>query len=209
MTSFYIKKPHFTGFDNNSLHYIDVLTYVTIRSFDNYTDKECFPAYETIAERMGASRSLVIKSVKRLVQAGYLIKRRRYDQSNLYFFPNADIVDKIPVEVLELDISIYEKAMLLLLRQCCVGTRINISGNIKDIADKLGLSYKVVYTQIKSLVEKGLVTEFLIYKSNTYVLSNLIDWSYSTDAGTGYSKGSVDDVTILIGDDRFFVLYGS
>lgn len=183
---------------------MDVLTYITIKSYYNYDKKNCFPAIDTIAERMGASRSLVIDSTTRLVKAGFIRKTKRFKESNLYSFKGFDTVDKIPVEVLDLDLSVYEKAMLILLRQCCEGTRINVHGNITQIANKLGLTYKTVYTQLSALIDKGYVEELpknRRYGNQVYILSRLIDWSYDTDAGDGYPVNSTkyEDIRIIIG----------
>jgi DNA-binding transcriptional ArsR family regulator len=195
----------FTGLADKKLHYVDALTYITIRSFNNTQTQECYPAIDTIAEIMCMSRWFVIQSMKRLVNDGYMIKQNRFKKSNVYFFAGFPITDKIPVEVLTLDLSAYEKAMLVLLRQCCVGTRINVEGDVKQIAEKLGLSYKTVYTQLTSLIEKGYVEKLPNRKRSDifiYRLTSLLDWIYNTDFQdikySFYPKIAVSETLLLV-----------
>jgi DNA-binding MarR family transcriptional regulator len=163
---------------------VDVLTYLAIRSYYNYKDRNSYPAYETIADRMGMSKSFVMDSTDRLIKAGFINKQRRFNNSNVYTFKGATIIDKIPVEVLLLDLSIYEKAMLVLLRQCCEGTPTDISINMTNIAAMLGISYKVVNAQMHSLLEQGYVEEKINRITKRvigYKLTSVIDWDYDTD----------------------------
>jgi DNA-binding MarR family transcriptional regulator len=184
LKSYYIVKPHFVGITEKKLRYVDVLTYLAIRYYYNYEDRNCFPAYETIAGKIGMSRAFVMDSTDRLVKAGYINKQRRLDKSNLYTFKGATIVDKIPVEVLALHLSIYEKAMLVLLRQCCEGTDTDILISMTNIAARLGISYKVVNAQMHSLLDQGYVEEKINRNTKRvigYKLTSLVDWSYDTD----------------------------
>lgn len=191
-------KPLFTDLAAQQMHYLDALTYITIRSFNNYRTGECYPAYGTIAERMGMSKSFVIDSVKRLADNHYLKKQKRYSYSNRYQFISCPVTEKIPFEIFALDLTPNEKAMLILLRQCCVGTRVNIHYNLSKIASVLGVTYKTVYTQIKSLIEKGYVNEIRKpgkIKRCYYKLTELVDWSYKEDAET--SLPEVENIKVI------------
>jgi hypothetical protein len=66
--------------------------YVALRTFTN-RESQCWPAYETLAERAGAGRSATITAVKSLEEVGLVrIERRAYPLSNLY-----TLVDPIQV----------------------------------------------------------------------------------------------------------------
>lgn len=50
--------------------------YTVIKAFTNFEDGRAFPALETIAEYSGVSRATVERSIKTLVEMGYVAKQR-------------------------------------------------------------------------------------------------------------------------------------
>jgi len=151
---------------------------------------------------MGASKSFVMDSVKRLIRSGYIRKHKVAYLSNQYYFTPFDITDRIPPEILDLDLSIYEKAMLLVLRQFCIGLPHRTFSPIKDIASEIGLSYKTVHKQITSLIEKGYVIERRMKftdKKDGFDISPKIDWWFEYNRpSSGYnSKDIVTEILII------------
>lgn len=178
----FIIKPLFNNFNTTNLNYRDVLTFVTIKSFDNH-QHECFPSQETIATLSGLSKSFIIESVERLEQnkALSIYRSGRYtaqnrSEVNKYFFPHITVYNQIPYQIFEADdLKPCEKAMLLLLRQfqSCGN---EIYGSINEYSDMLGLTYNAIYKQYKSLVSKGYLDNTLIKQKRTKLLK--IDWSF-------------------------------
>ena len=193
-TRAFIIKPLFTNFNLTTLQYEDVLTYVSVRSFDN-KDDGCFPAYETIAGKAGLGRTFTSQSIERLRKNGYIdILKRGYrsrtrNHPNLYSFDNYENFDCIPYEFFEIDdLSPNEKAMLLLLRQFYFST-CEIYGSIKEFASNLGLTYNVVSKQHKGLLKKGYL-EKTRYKSVTKLAR--IDWFYPEHYKGFQNKPKID-----------------
>ncbi|MEN0011366.1 helix-turn-helix domain-containing protein [Flavobacterium nitrogenifigens] len=187
--------PYFLKLDEQNLNYLDVLTYVALKSFDN-PDHRCFPSYESIADRAGLSRDFIIKSISRLKDAGYIrIWRRAGFQSanksypNHYYFNKLDKGDyffMIPYELLSEDrITNYEKAILLLLYQFSV-TPTTVIGKMDRFVKMLGISKNAIYKKYLSLADKGFIDKS---RFNKYGILNLliIDWDF-----TYYLKGLED-----------------
>lgn len=110
-------------------------------------------------------------------------------------------MNKIPLEVLSSDLSMYEKSMLIILRQFCVGTPVDLFyHNTKQIAKDLGVTYKTVYTQVQLLIRKGYVEEKMCSftkKVNGYRLTARVDWYYSFDLGL-YQSENTNDCRLII-----------
>jgi biotin operon repressor len=181
----FVMMPYFLDLTNQNLKYLDVLTYVAVKSFDN-AKNNCFPSYEAIAERSGLSRSFIIESINRLQASKYLsvYKREGYRAPNKSF-PNQysfmidakDYYFMIPYEIFNLlDLTNYERAMLLLLRQFSV-TLVELYGSINEFADCLGLTKQTIYKQYLSLVAKGYLDKVRLKSKITKLLK--IDWNYA------------------------------
>lgn len=176
----FVKKPIFLKLKTNKLNYLDVLTYTAIKSFDN-PKGGCFPSYETIASRSGLSRTFVTESIKRLEKSNYLgvcrnekFKSPKRSFPNQYSFKSVDPFNRIPYDIFEVnDLTVYQKAMLLLLRQSAI-TVTEIYGTINKFADELELTYNTVKKQFDSLILKGYLKP--IDKRLTELKK--IDWSY-------------------------------
>lgn len=150
---------------------------------------------------MGGSKSFVIKSVKRLINAGYIRKHKVAYLSNQYYFTEYDINDRVPREMLGLELSIYEKAALLILRQFCEGVPHQTGYDISYMSSKMGVTYKTLYTQIKSLVEKGFVKDRTYKHSREkygFDISPKIDWWYEYDQPFKSEDSKSEDTALLI-----------
>lgn len=160
------------------IKYQDALTYLTIRSFHNSSTYECFPAYETIAERAGVSRSFVASSLKRLKDSDLIqITSGGKDISNRYKFAKFVVFEKIPYEIFDIkDLPLSAKSMLICLRQFFNEGWLSTTSSIVQIAEYLGLSYKTVYTQIEILKSKAYIEERGSGKRCVMVLTDRIQW---------------------------------
>lgn len=199
MNYYYITKPHVIGLDKLGLKYVDLLTYVAIKSFLNHDKNDCFPAYETVGHLIGASRSFIAESVSRLEKSGLMVKHNRPNTSNTYYFRSSrkDLTSKIPVQLLRLDLSVHEKAMLLMLRQFDAGTITCIMHDINWIANQLGVTYKTVYTQVQALINKGYLVEKKVNKKTYYELTDLFDWYFEWDKPEG-NKNHTEDYLLQV-----------
>ncbi|MBB2151710.1 helix-turn-helix domain-containing protein [Pedobacter gandavensis] len=179
----FIVKPLFTNFHNTKLKYLDVLTFVAIRSFNNKSNNDCYPSQQTIASLSGLSERFVTKSIARLEEEKHLYVYRsgRYtapnkSESNRYTFPHCDQFDQVPYELFKTkDLTVYERAMLLLIKQFNVSP-VDVYGTINDFSDILGLTYSTISTQYKSLCLKGYLDGSRLKKKRTQLLK--IDWAF-------------------------------
>ncbi len=196
----FISMPYFLKLNEQNLIYLDVLTYIALKSFDN-PKSQCFPSYETIANKARLSKDFVIDSIKRLKQAKYIRVWRKYgfqsknkSYSNQYYFlkhRKQDYSFMIPREVLNDEaLHAYEKAMLICLFQFSF-TPYELTGSIKTFADNLGLTYKMVYRQYNSLVAKGYIDDTKL-KKNKITKLKIIDLDF-----TQYLKLKTKDEVIL------------
>jgi Fic family protein len=141
------------------IHYKDILTYITLRSYYNTETKLCYPSYETLQARSGMGRTFIIQSVKRLHRLGVIDIQEpdsKY-KSNRYTFEEFDLFEKIPYEVFDAELSSTDKSMLLLLRFFFNGLRCWMT--ISEICSHLNLRYSQVYPRFKALKEKGFIAE--------------------------------------------------
>lgn len=67
---------------------------ILARFADN--EGKCFPSIEKLAEIIGKDKRTVIRYIKKLEEKGLIEKRRRFNQTNIYYLKNADFnSDKI------------------------------------------------------------------------------------------------------------------
>ena len=67
---------------------------ILARFADN--EGKCFPSVEKLAEIIGKDKRTVIRYIKKLEEKGLIEKRRRFNQTNIYYLKNADFnSDKI------------------------------------------------------------------------------------------------------------------
>lgn len=61
----------------------DIRVLIAVSSFQG-TDDECYPSIEKLAERAGISRTQTSTAASRLVKQGWLFRKRRMNNSNIY-----------------------------------------------------------------------------------------------------------------------------
>ena len=61
---------------------------ILARFADN--EGKCFPSIEKLAEIIGKDKRTVIRYIKKLEEKGLIEKRRRFNQTNIYYLKNAD-----------------------------------------------------------------------------------------------------------------------
>jgi len=187
--------PQLLNLNELNVKYTDILVYVALRSFDG--SEGCFPSYESIAERAKCSRSFVVQAVKRLEAAKLITVQRSKKKFNIektpvnkYEFTEYYMFERIPYSFFDLELNLHDKAMLLNLRQFFQMGAITPFYKIKDLANKLGLSYKVIHQRVKSLISKGYMAhverkpnrDITYYR---YEFTDKFKWIY------GYQRGSV------------------
>ena len=181
--------PQFLFLNENRLKYQDALIYITTRSFLNTASGDCFPSYETIAEKAGVSRTFVSKSLKRLKASGLLKTHTRKvatnrNSPNHYIFDEFRRFEQIPVEIFECnDLSYTEKAMLICLRQFFIHGPLQCTYKIKTMAELLGITPRMLSAQFTRLIDKGYVTNTLrklkdgTRLNSKYTLSDKLPWT--------------------------------
>lgn len=181
----FILKPDFYNLGELGLDYKDLLTYITIRSFYNSKSKYCYPSFRAISKLSGLSTYFVGKSMKRLRDAGILdvwaVGGRR-KKAYWYMFENISGLNKVPYELLlDYDLTTNEKSILILLSEYC--KQGFCSDSTAEIADKSGVSHRVIETWYQTLLLKGYIVES-IYEdplNNTltkhFALTNMLLWN--------------------------------
>jgi DNA-binding MarR family transcriptional regulator len=171
----------------DGLHYKDLLTYITIRSFNNADIDYCIPSLNTISDRSGMNKKTIMQSINRLEKSGMLkvTKSDKKRVSNVYKFPICKVFYQIPYEVFNADDLTYsQKAMLVFMRQCFDSINLEaMSTNIRTWVFILGVSYKTLYTQFVQLVAKGYIEKYTKtsrsgYKRLIVRLTDKLNWKY-------------------------------
>jgi DNA-binding MarR family transcriptional regulator len=164
----FVLVPGLLNLKDKDLQYLDTLVYASLRSFNNAANGDCFPTHETIAGRAGLSKRFVINSIRRLETAG-LVKVERSTKvkvSNQYYFdlPGTQLsMARIPFELFYiLNLTPYEKAMLICIRQFFEHGFLKCMYNVKKLANYLGLTYRIVSKQYHQLVAKHYITELRV-----------------------------------------------
>ena len=157
----------------------------------------CFPGLSTIAKQAGLSKGTIVTSLKRLEAANFITVTRfgKKRIANHYWFPDLDNCFTIPFKLfMAEDLTASEKAMLICIRQFYIGVELTcmFTEVISQIARHLGLSYKTVYTQYISLVEKGYVIDKVElykkdYQKRTIQLSDKLNWIFLAEPEIDYS----------------------
>jgi DNA-binding MarR family transcriptional regulator len=181
--------PQFLFLNENRLKYQDALIYITTRSFLNTASGNCFPSYETIAEKAGVSRTFVSKSLKRLKASGLLTTHTRKvatnrNLPNQYVFDDFKQFEQIPVEIFDCDdLSYTEKAMMICLRQFFIHGPLQCTYTIKTMADSLGITSRMLSAQLTGIIDKGYVIKTLrklrdgTRLKSKYALSDKLPWT--------------------------------
>lgn len=197
--------PDFLNLNKQNVKYLDALTYATIRSFWNTDTGYAYPPYEKIMERSGIGRTFLSQSIKRLENADLLTITHsdRAGTCNRYHFGKLPRFERIPYELFEVeDLTIYEKALLLCLRQFFNEGLLQCNHSITAFADLLGVSYRQVHRHLRSLISKGYIQErAIIYKhgtkaANRFYLSDKLNWKY--DYLPSNNK-AVNDALLMVG----------
>jgi DNA-binding MarR family transcriptional regulator len=141
------------------LSYKDQLIYIAVRSFYNSKDKYCYPSYITIAKRAGVSPKTVAASIKRLnaaklIEVWKIGKTRHYHS---YRFPEFENYLKISYGIFDIpNLTMFERSMLIMLFEY-LDEDYKTALTISELEIASGETYKTIYTQLKSLQNKGYI----------------------------------------------------
>lgn len=187
----FVVLPRINNLTKLKLKYTDILTYTVLKSFDG--DEGCFPSYETIAARAGCSRDFIITSIKRLERSGLIsVKRSRKRlvrdrlPVNEYAFKHFNLFNPIPYDIFEIELNLYDKAMLLVVIQFFYDGKINPLYTLPKIAKEMELSIKVVQQRFRSLIQLGYIVKLKLPRRKSlfgckykYELSSHINWIWN------------------------------
>jgi predicted transcriptional regulator len=174
----FVALPYVEKLNELKIKYTDLLIYISIRSFDG--NEGCFPSYESIAKRARGCRTYAIKAVKRLEDTKLITVEhsKQKDVSNRYKFAKSKRFEQITYQIFNVDLTMYEKSMLLCLRQL-----VNTTGSgkthqtVNQISDFLGLSYRQVYKPLMSLIKKGFVEQGRDKLGKFIAFTDKISWN--------------------------------
>jgi hypothetical protein len=105
------------------------------------------------------NKKTIIQSISRLEKSG-MMKVTRSDKariSNAYSFPKCEGFQQIPYGIFDAeDLKYHQKAMLIFMRQLFDSYNLeSFQCNLGYWADRLGISYRTLYTQYAKLIAKG------------------------------------------------------
>lgn len=175
----FVPVPDFLELDKRKLKYYDAFIYASIRSYNDSDTNKCYPSFKTLIKRSGCSRDFINGSIKRLESAKYITVKHSKDRefSNDYEFPNDHRVELLPNSLLDsTDLSLYEKGMLICLRQFFNHGVLTSFETIGSIAKHMGLTYKTVHKQYEGLRIKGYIVRVTRGKLRLLRLTNKLDW---------------------------------
>lgn len=182
----FIAMPDFLNLKQQNLKYLDALTYLAIRSFDDQKKEYSYPPYEKIMERSGLGRTFISQSIQRLEVAGLLKieHSKREGTCNRYYFGGLDHYEMFSYDILFKtdDLTPYERAMLICLRQFFVHGKLSCHYTKNAIKDLLGVTYQQLYKPLSALISKGYIREVSrLYKTSSkasihYELTEKIKW---------------------------------
>lgn len=141
----------------------DKLVYANLRRYMNEDTHECFPTIRRIASECGCTEKRIINSIKRLIEAGDIIKIQRVGRSNVYKFNRlSKNFEMFTNEFLDQkDITPGEKAYLIGLQSQTYkdGGFAMTSKSNEEIAEALNIDTRSVRRYNKSLKEKQILVE--------------------------------------------------
>ena len=81
----FITLPHSFILDSKGLSFHARWLFVILRYFTNRKYGYAFPSYDAIQEITGMRREMIAKSINELIRAGWLLRRKRFNNSTLYW----------------------------------------------------------------------------------------------------------------------------
>ncbi len=114
-------------------------------------------------ERSGLGRTFIASSINRLEAAGlFKIDRSKGEGTcNRYYFSKFDHFEQLSFDILykTKDLNPHERSMLICLRQLFIHGGLSCFDSITKISERLGITYKMVHSQLTKLISKGYVRE--------------------------------------------------
>ena len=179
--------PKFLNLSHKGLEYLDALTYITIRSHDSTKNGYAHPSYEAISELSGLGRTFISESIKRLEKTKLMrIQHSKVDGvCNRYYFSKLESFECIPYTLFAADdLTIYEKAILLCLKQFFVFGCHMSDYTIKQFSKALGITYNQLYKPYKALIAKGYINGDVFAESSFKGkpvwkgMTNKLNWNF-------------------------------
>jgi len=177
MKSKFVAVPFFGDLASQQLQYVDILTYITIRSRQEQYGT-IFPSKQRIAQLMGASEHLTGQSINRLIKAGFL-SIINSGEDKIYDFGELPTIVRLPEEIFTVDLPVNERATLLLLKMFCFDDQYDIGPSLKFISVISGMNIRELGENMLQLYKKKFIRQV---KSNNpdhpyYLkLSKAINW---------------------------------
>lgn len=154
------------------LEFIDPYIYACIKKYMNAKSCKAFPSVSLLKKECGLSREVIIASIKRLVDSGYIEAKKEVGKPTIYKFTEYTQFEIFSFEFLEDNrLSYREKAYLIAIQRYMYKDPQNGKGRItysnKELAELIGVSYNTLLKYEKSLKEKG-----IMYKTPTKMLDH-------------------------------------
>lgn len=145
---------------------MDIYIYCAIKRFHNSKTNECYPCMDVIAKEASVSKETVRNSVQKLSKSGIIkVTKHPVYKSNQYTFLKDIRYEMFFYDFLyrKDDLTKHEKAFLIMMRQYMYGDTESCFFTMKEIAERIGLSYSTVRKRISSLKDKGYITESFVF----------------------------------------------
>jgi len=148
--------------DGELLQKYEILVYVAIRRFMNKKTMQAYPSLDRIVKDTGISKATVIKTIKEIVNKGYMTTESKKGIGVTYTFNNEKSFEPFSYEFLDNpNLTKAEKLQILCTQQYMfkddgVG---KISYTDEELSKKTGLNRHAIAKTNNSLVEKGFATQ--------------------------------------------------
>lgn len=183
----YYLQPNKGSLLNDGLQYRDVLTYGTLISFCNKEHK-CWPSILGISKRSKLSRPFVIASLKRLLDAKWIIIEVDEFERTVYSCEPFNNFKMIPIEIFESSLPPDLIAILLCIRQFYYDGNMMTNISVSQMAVMTGIPRQTLSNKINKLRELGYLKDIIMNDQlSTQLLNKDFEWMVEA-----VKKNSVD-----------------
>lgn len=148
--------------DGECLQKYEILVYVAIRRFMNKKTMQAYPSLDRLVKDTGISKATIIKTIKEIVNKGYMTTTSKKGIGVTYTFNNEKSFEPFSYEFLDNpNLTKAEKLQILCTQQYMykddgVG---KISYSDSELAEKTGLDRHTIAKTNQSLIDKGFATQ--------------------------------------------------
>lgn len=190
------------------LNFIDPYVYACIKRYMNNSTKISFPSLVTLVQDSKVTKPTILKSIKRLEQAGYIKTEKKKGLSTHYHFNDYKKFEIFSFEFLDNDnLTPKEKAYLITMQNKMYKDNTLEIGKVTlsntEISDSLNIDYRSIKKYEQSLQDKDILQIIPIQNRDEYgLVMNERIYSFENFANLLALKFQQTDKTLKDHEDR-------